>query len=131
MGIFLSFITIYCMHFTLDTGKEMLIIFFFRPGSTHSSYMSTGSQLRQRLKWHRGIQDGIILDDSGYACKPYLITPYLRPSTDAQERFNMAHKKTRVHIERAFGWLKKRFHVLHGVIRIDERVCFIIGELQA
>lgn len=75
-----------------------------------------------------GLQNGIVLGDSGYACKPYLQTPYLRPSNDSQERFNSAHCKTRVTIERAFGWWKRRFHCLHGELRMHpERVCTIIG----
>ncbi|WAR09501.1 HARB1-like protein, partial [Mya arenaria] len=43
---------------------------------------------------HRGLEDGILLGDSAYPCKPYMLTPYLHP-------------------ERAFGVLKRRFHILH------------------
>lgn len=76
----------------------------------------------------RSLNDGVLLGDSGYACQPYLITPYLRPSTPAEERFNAAHKRTRVTVERAFGWFKRRFHILHSEIRMrPERVCAIIG----
>ena len=100
------------------------------PGSTHDSHIFRTSHLRTRLETtHKGLQDGVVLGDSGYACKPYLLTPYMRPSNEAQEKFNTAHKKTRTQVERAFGWLKRRFHVLHGEIRMKpERVCTIIGE---
>lgn len=75
-----------------------------------------------------GLQNGIVLGDGGYACKPYLLTPYMRPSDDSQERYNSAHCRTRVTIERAFGWWKRRFHCLHGELRMHpERVCTIIG----
>ena len=97
-------------------------------GSTHDAHIFRTSPLKRRLETNRGNQDGILLGDSGYACKPYLLTPYLRPSTVAQERFNIAHKRTRAQVERAFGWLKRRFHVLHGEIRMaPERVCTLIG----
>ncbi|XP_048240406.1 putative nuclease HARBI1 [Haliotis rufescens] len=99
------------------------------PGSTHDSHVFKMSNVRQHLETHHTtLQDGVILGDSGYACRPYLMTPYLKPSSPEQERFNSSHKRTRSTIERAFGWLKRRFHVLHGEIRMSpERVCTIIG----
>ena len=99
------------------------------PGATHDAHIFRNSSLKTRLERHHGLQDGILLGDSGYACKPYLLTPYLRPSTREQENYNGAHKRTRTQIERAFGWLKRRFSVLHGEIRMHpERVCTIIGK---
>ena len=38
---------------------------------------------------------------------------YFRP----QRRHNDAHVKARATVERSFGWLKKRFQLLHGEIR--------------
>ncbi|XP_048251815.1 putative nuclease HARBI1, partial [Haliotis rufescens] len=65
------------------------------------------SNVRQHLETHHTtLQDGVILGDSGYACRPYLMTPYLKPSSPEQERFNSSHKRTRSTTERAFGWLK-------------------------
>ncbi|PFX22051.1 hypothetical protein AWC38_SpisGene13438 [Stylophora pistillata] len=66
--------------------------------------------------------------DSGYPCKLYLMTPYLNPVTDKQQEFNSAHKRTREAIEQAFGWWKRRFHLLHSEIRMKpEKVSIIIG----
>ena len=67
------------------------------------------------------------LGDSGYPCKPYLMTPYLNPGTNKQTDFNNAHTRTTVAIEQAFGvW--KRFHLLHSEIRMKpEKVCMMIG----
>ena len=78
----------------------------------HQVQIFPNSSLKNRLEQHHGLQDGILLGDSGYASKPYLLTPYLRPSTREQESYNWAHKKKQ--IERAFGWLKRWFGVLHG-----------------
>ena len=62
--------------------------------------------------------------ESGYACSPYLMTPYHNPINIAQRRFNRAEKSTRSSIERAFGILKSRFYIPHSEIRMSpERVC--------
>jgi hypothetical protein len=62
-------------------------------------------------------EDGILLGDSGYALRSFLITPYLDPVQPHQRRFNRAHKKTRCLVERVIGTWKRRFHVLHSEIR--------------
>ncbi|CAC5422286.1 HARBI1 [Mytilus coruscus] len=53
------------------------------PGSTHDSFIFRNSDVGIHLDQnHRGFDvDGLLLGDSGYACKPYLMTHYLRPST--------------------------------------------------
>ena len=56
-----------------------------------------------------------------------LLTAYRQPISVAQENYNYAHKKTRVLVEQAFGRWKRRFHCLHGEIRMaPDRVCVII-----
>ena len=70
------------------------------------------------------LDDGVLLGDSGYACSPFLMTPYTTTRNAAQEAYNDAHAKTRVVIGR---W-KRRFHVLHSEIRMaPEKVCMIVG----
>jgi hypothetical protein len=55
------------------------------------------------------------------------MTPYMRPNSPSEEKYNVAHKRTRVIIEQAFGRWKKRFGVLHSRIRMSpDRVCTII-----
>lgn len=111
-----------------NTGRFTNIVARW-PGSTHDSHVFRMSGIRQTIeeKFH-SINDGVVLGDSGYACKPYLMTPYLRPSIPAHERFNSDHSRTRVTIVRAFGWWKRRFHVLHAEIRMTpETVCTVIG----
>ncbi|XP_061170762.1 putative nuclease HARBI1 [Saccostrea echinata] len=85
------------------------------PGSNHDSFIFRSSDIGIHLEGnHRGIDvDGVLLGDSGYACSRYLLTPYLRPSTRAQIKYNDAHAKTRGVVERCFGWWKRRFIVLH------------------
>ena len=74
------------------------------------------------------MDNGVLLGDSGYACLPYLMTPYPNPATRQERRFNRAQKVTRSTIERTFGILKRRFHILHSEVRMSpDRVCTIIA----
>ena len=85
------------------------------PGSTHDSFIFSDSQIGQQLNaQHQSLEDGLLLGDSGYPCKPYLMTPYLNPGGNQQTEFNNAHTRTRVAIEQAFGVWKRRFHLLHS-----------------
>ena len=61
---------------------------------------------------------GIVLGDSGYQCKPWLLTPFPNPQTDREKRFNSAQKRTRVIVEMAIGRLKRQFAVLHQEVRL-------------
>lgn len=95
------------------------------PGSTHYSRILMNSQIHNAFQ--RGDVQGVLLGDSGYPLKSWLLTPFLNPSTVPQMRYNTAHAKTRNVIERCFGVLKRRFHCLHGELRMTpERVCNII-----
>lgn len=96
------------------------------PGSTPDSHIFRTSAIDRHLEGN-GLTDGVLLGDSGYACSPFLMTPYLDHNTRKEELFNKAHKVTRCIIERAFGVLKRRFHVLHSEVRVaPDRVCTIV-----
>ena len=71
------------------------------PGSSHDSHVFFASELRVYLEAtvHK-MEDGIILGDSGYGCRSFLLTPFLNPQNRAQEKFNSSHCKTRNVIER-------------------------------
>ena len=99
------------------------------PGSTHDSFVLRTSRIGQQLEAQPpSLENGLLLGDSGYPCKPYLMTPYLHPTTAKQEGYNKAHVSTRVAVEQAFGWWKRRFHVLHSEIRMKpEKTCLVIG----
>jgi hypothetical protein len=107
------------------TGKFTNVVAKW-PGSTHDSHIFRTSSVAQDLAGTH-LENGVLLGDRGYACMPFLMTPYLEPETQSQRRFNRAHRVTRSLIERTFGVLKRRFYVLHGQVRMcPERVCVIV-----
>ncbi len=77
------------------------------PGSAHDSRILNESQLAQDFE--AGNYDGLLLGDSGYGCKMWLLTPLLAPNNAAEGRYNRKHKQTRVIIEQAFGRWKRPF----------------------
>lgn len=95
--------------------REILDIVVRHPGSTHDAVIFDRSGLRCRFEL--GHLNGILLGDSGYACRSYLLTPVLRPETDAEVRYNTAHKQIRVIVEQLFGVWKRRFPCLHYGLR--------------
>ncbi|KAK6172642.1 hypothetical protein SNE40_016257 [Patella caerulea] len=81
------------------------------PGSSHDSAILSNSRVAEVLD--SGNLSGILLGDSGYGCKKWLMTPLLDPKSRGEQRYNTSHLKTRNTIERAFGVLKSRFRCLH------------------
>lgn len=94
------------------------------PGSTHDSRIFENSTVAERLR--DGDIDGMLVGDSGYACKSYLMTPILRPTNEGEVRYNIAHRRTRCIIERCFGILKRRFPCLHSGMRTFLRNTLVI-----
>lgn len=53
-----------------------------------------------------------------YLFQSHLLTPFLNPATEGQNKYNKAHIKTRNVVERQYGVLKRRFPVLAVGIRL-------------
>ncbi|XP_066593204.1 putative nuclease HARBI1 [Prorops nasuta] len=81
------------------------------PGSVHDSTIFSNSRLK--VNFESGMyKNGVLLGDSGYANKPYLLTPLLNPQTPAERLYNESYIKTRNVVERMFGIWKRRFPIL-------------------
>ncbi|XP_031438457.1 putative nuclease HARBI1 [Clupea harengus] len=93
------------------------------PGSVHDSRIFRESTLCHSFE--QGHYDGLLIGDRGYACKPYLMTPYAEPAPGPQARFNEALAQTRARIEMTFGQLKARFRCMRGLRVAPDRACDI------
>ncbi|XP_050500857.1 putative nuclease HARBI1 [Diabrotica virgifera virgifera] len=90
--------------------REIMDIVVRHPGSSHDSLIFDRSALRVRME--RGEIPGLLVGDSGYPCRRYLLTPVLHPGNDQENRYNSAHISTRNIVERLFGTWKRRFPCL-------------------
>ncbi|XP_040068766.1 putative nuclease HARBI1 [Ixodes scapularis] len=68
------------------------------PRSTHDSRVFTEGSLSGKLA--NGVYEGLLLGDSGYTCKPWLMTPFLSLSSAAEVAYNASHSTTRSIVER-------------------------------
>lgn len=100
-----------------DSKLKCLDIVARWPGSVHDQTIFNNSFLKRRFET-RQFRDGLLLGDSGYELKQYLLTPFLNPSSPEQNLYNESHIRTRNTIERCFGVCKNRFPVLRRQITL-------------
>ena len=84
------------------------------PGSTHDLRIFENSKIADKLR--DSAIDGILVGDSGYACRAHLMTPILKLKNAGEVRYT-AHRRTRCGIERCYGLLNRRFPCLHLGLR--------------
>lgn len=98
-------------------------------GNTHDAFIWKYSSLRELMRTEIP-PNNFLLGDSGYPLEPWLLTPYVRPTSPSEEIFNRKHIQCRNVIERCFGLLKSRFKALHRtggtLCYTPEKVCKII-----
>ena len=85
------------------------------PGSVHDARMFDNSRLCAQFE--RGDIDGMLLGDSGYPCRQYLMTPLADPQTQPERRYNVAQISTRNTVERIFGVWERMFPCLSTCLR--------------
>lgn len=57
------------------------------PGSTHDSRILSESKIGRDFE--AGIHSGLLLGDSGYPCRPWIMTPFMNPLNAAQASNNL------------------------------------------
>lgn len=87
------------------------------PGSSHDATIFEHSNLRRRFEENE-FPSALLLGDSGYPVRNYLLTPLLNPNTTAEQCYNEVQIRTRNIIERYYGVLKRRFPVLSLGMRL-------------
>ena len=91
------------------------------PGSCHDGHVIRYSQLWRKFEdGNLPFPGAVLLGDSAYALRPWLLTPFPGQPEGAKLRYNIAHLRTRNVIERAFGVLKARFSCLKTGIRLRD-----------
>ena len=83
------------------------------PGAVNDARVLRNSHLCQQ--WEAGWRPfggAVLLGDSAYPLKSWLMSPIANPLTQAERHFNRAHSKTRRLIECAYGIFKETFQCL-------------------
>lgn len=87
------------------------------PGSAHDSRIFRNSRVCHLLEnGHFG--DSLIVGDSGYRLTPYLLTPLLQTTNEAEALYNESLIRTRNVVERSYGIWKRRFPALAMGLRV-------------
>lgn len=97
------------------------------PGSVHDARILRESPIFAAFESRQKPLSGYILGDSGYMQRDWLMTPVPVVRSAKEEAYNTAHCGTRCTVERCIGVIKRRWHCLHGEIRMSpSRVCQIV-----
>ena len=96
-------------------NNEFLNVVARWPGSTHDSFVFNNCALKQSLErgqYNFGRPYCHLIGDSGYALRPYLLTPVAHPADAHERQYNKALKGTRYLSETTFGQWKMVFRCL-------------------
>ncbi|GFR84014.1 protein F14D2.9 [Elysia marginata] len=92
------------------------------PGSFLDARVLRESEFFAGMEQRPPVVDGLVLGDSGYPVRTWLMTPFGQPVGNQQMNFNNSHRQTRVTVERCIGVLKRRWHCLHTELRLTPAV---------
>ena len=116
-------------HFEVICNADLIFINVIArwPGSVQDARILRQSPLFTNFEGNRPRLDGLILGDSGYMLRSWLMTPLLNPATRQPRNYNFAHSSTRTTVERSIGVAKQRFHCLRCGLRLQPpKACKVI-----
>lgn len=97
---------------------------------THWSRDVKDNQTFATLELYRKLQDvsrGFwLLGDAGYPCLPFLLTPFVKVNSIAQQNFNIAHMRTHRRLEEGISRWKSRFPILGESLDVKLKYCPLI-----
>ena len=97
------------------------------PGSVHDARILRESALFRAFEGPQPPLDGVVLGDSGYMVRTWLLTPLPHVTTAKQRRYNFAQSSTRTTVERCIGIIKQRWRCLRQGLRVQPpKACKII-----
>lgn len=114
--------------FVLKNQPLQYVTEFCLPGSTNDARVLRASNLAARMEagW-RPFADTVLLGDSIYPLKSWLIPPIIQnPEDPSQRRFLRAHRQTRRLVENAIGILKEKFPCLNYLRLEPVKACQVI-----
>jgi hypothetical protein len=88
------------------------------PGLTHDQTVFNNSVLKRNFE-NNMYNPYLLVSDSGYAIKPYLMTKLHEVHTPAENLYNESIIRTRNVIERQYGVWKRRFPILSTGITLS------------
>ncbi|KAK9681280.1 DDE superfamily endonuclease [Popillia japonica] len=92
--------------------------FYQHPSASHDANIFRNSNIHNKFE-NGEFGNALLLGDSGYGVKSYMMTPLANPQTPAEHLYNEAQIRTRNVIERCFGVWKRRFPILSLGIRLS------------
>ncbi|XP_071687431.1 uncharacterized protein [Rutidosis leptorrhynchoides] len=110
--------------------QEMVLELFGWEGSAHDTRVFMHSIQNKSMNFPQPPEGRYYLVDKGYPDRKGYLVPYPKtryhqsqfqkePPNNMQEAFNRSHSSLRSYIERSFGILKKRFHILSEMPRFS------------
>lgn len=88
------------------------------PGSAHDSNSLRNSRIYAKFESGE-FKESLIVADSGYPNKNYIMTPLLNVSSPEENLYNESQIRTRNCVERSYGVWKRRFPILSLGIRLN------------
>uniref|UniRef100_A0A1I8NRK4 DDE Tnp4 domain-containing protein n=1 Tax=Stomoxys calcitrans TaxID=35570 RepID=A0A1I8NRK4_STOCA len=100
-----------------DQNMNITYVEGTHPGSSNDSSVWEASEVSQKIQqeFEQGKRNFWVLGDADYKLKPYLMTPFSKPSDTAEVLYNKKHASTHNVVKRCLKLLTNKFECLIGI----------------